>query len=58
MIMIESEGITENMKTWRTDVLAKIISALGLEKPMLEAADPEVFFSASICWNVRAKRTD
>jgi phosphosulfolactate synthase (CoM biosynthesis protein A) len=43
MIMIESEGITENMKTWRTDVLAKIISALGLEKPMLEASDPEVF---------------
>jgi phosphosulfolactate synthase (CoM biosynthesis protein A) len=29
MIMIESEGITENVKTWRTDVVAKIISALG-----------------------------
>ena len=43
MIMIESEGITENVKTWRTDVVAKIISALGLEKPMFEAADPEVF---------------
>lgn len=43
MIMIESEGITENVKTWRTDVPAKIIQALGLEKVMFEAADPEVF---------------
>lgn len=43
MIMVESEGITENVKTWRTDVVAKIIQALGLEKPMFEAADPEVF---------------
>src|SRR5574338_1624543 len=43
MIMIESEGITENVKVWRTDVVAKIIHALGLEKPMFEAADPEVF---------------
>lgn len=43
MIMIESEGITENVKTWRTDVVAKFINALGLEKLMFEAADPEVF---------------
>jgi phosphosulfolactate synthase (CoM biosynthesis protein A) len=43
MIMIESEGITENVKVRRTDVVAKIINALGLEKPMFEAADPEVF---------------
>jgi phosphosulfolactate synthase (CoM biosynthesis protein A) len=43
MIMIESEGITENVKHWRTDVAAKIIDALGLEKIMFEAADPEVF---------------
>ena len=43
MIMIESEGITENVSPWRTDVVAKIINALGLEKPMFEAADPEVF---------------
>jgi len=43
MIMIESEGITENVKTWRTDVVAKLINALGLEKLMFEAADPEVF---------------
>jgi phosphosulfolactate synthase (CoM biosynthesis protein A) len=43
MIMIESEGITENVKRWRTDVAAEFINALGLEKPMFEAADPEVF---------------
>jgi phosphosulfolactate synthase (CoM biosynthesis protein A) len=43
MIMIESEGITENVKTWRTDVPPKIIEALGLDKVMFEAADPEVF---------------
>jgi phosphosulfolactate synthase (CoM biosynthesis protein A) len=43
MIMIESEGITENVRTWRTDVVAKIIDVLGLEMPMFEAADPEVF---------------
>jgi phosphosulfolactate synthase (CoM biosynthesis protein A) len=43
MIMIESEGITENVKTWRTDVVAKIINQVGLEKVMFEAADPEVF---------------
>ncbi len=43
LIMIESEGITENVKTWRTDVAANIIDALGLERVMFEAADPEVF---------------
>ena len=43
MIMVESEGITENVKVWRTDVPAKIVNALGLEKVMFEAAEPEVF---------------
>ncbi len=43
MIMIESEGITENVKAWRTDVPARIIESLGLEKVMFEAADPAVF---------------
>jgi phosphosulfolactate synthase (CoM biosynthesis protein A) len=43
MIMIESEGITENVKVWRTDIIAKIINGLGLEKIMFEAADPDVF---------------
>jgi phosphosulfolactate synthase (CoM biosynthesis protein A) len=43
MIMIESEGITENVKAWRTDVPARIANTLGIEKVMFEAADPEVF---------------
>jgi phosphosulfolactate synthase (CoM biosynthesis protein A) len=43
MIMIESEGITENVTTWRTDVVSEIINRLGLEKVMFEAADPDVF---------------
>lgn len=42
-IMIESEGITENVKTWRTDVVSQIVGALGTERVMFEAADPDVF---------------
>jgi phosphosulfolactate synthase (CoM biosynthesis protein A) len=43
MVMIESEGVTENVKVWRTDVPAKIIDTLGLERVMFEASDPAVF---------------
>ncbi len=43
MITIESEGITEEVTTWRTDVVATIARELGLEKVMFEAVDPEVF---------------
>ncbi len=43
MIMIESEGITESVRTWRTDVISKMIRELGLEKTMFEAAEPDVF---------------
>ncbi len=43
MIMIESEGITEQVRSWRTDIIARIVNELGLEKVMFEAADPEVF---------------
>jgi phosphosulfolactate synthase (CoM biosynthesis protein A) len=43
MIMIESEGITEQVRDWRTDVVARIASELGLENVMFEAAEPEVF---------------
>jgi phosphosulfolactate synthase (CoM biosynthesis protein A) len=43
MIMIESEGLTESVTEWRTDLVAKIIDGLGLEKTMFEAADPQVF---------------
>jgi phosphosulfolactate synthase (CoM biosynthesis protein A) len=43
MIMVESEGITESVSVWRTDVPARFVSALGLEQVMFEAADPAVF---------------
>lgn len=47
-IMIESEGITESVRTWRTDVPAQFADALGLERIMFEAADPDVF-----AWYIR-----
>ena|SRR5216684_751585 len=43
IIMVESEGITENVEQWRTDVPARFIDELGMEKLMFEAADPDVF---------------
>jgi phosphosulfolactate synthase (CoM biosynthesis protein A) len=43
LVMIESEGITESVKSWRAEMPAKFANALGLEKIMFEAADPEVF---------------
>jgi len=43
IIMIESEGITENVDPWRTDVPARFINELGMENLMFEAADPDVF---------------
>jgi phosphosulfolactate synthase (CoM biosynthesis protein A) len=43
LVMIESEGITESVHTWRTDVVATIASEVGIERVMFEAADPEVF---------------
>ncbi|KLO15680.1 phospho-3-sulfolactate synthase coma [Schizopora paradoxa] len=42
-IMIESEGITENVKTWRTDVVSALTAALPVDRLMFEAADPAVF---------------
>jgi phosphosulfolactate synthase (CoM biosynthesis protein A) len=41
--VIESEGITENVGRWRTEVVSRIVDALGLDRIMFEAADPEVF---------------
>jgi phosphosulfolactate synthase (CoM biosynthesis protein A) len=37
-IIIESEGITKNVETWRTDAVAQIIDDLGLDAVMFEAA--------------------
>jgi phosphosulfolactate synthase (CoM biosynthesis protein A) len=43
MVMIESEGVTENVREWRTDVVAAIADEIGLGQVMFEAADPAVF---------------
>lgn len=43
LIMVESEGITENVTTWRTDVISALVDAIGLDHLVFEAADPKVF---------------
>jgi len=45
MIMIESEGITEDLppEKWRLDIIRKLIDSFGYEKLMFEASDPPVF---------------
>jgi phosphosulfolactate synthase (CoM biosynthesis protein A) len=43
VVMIESEGLTENVRAPRHDVIAKIVAALGINRVMFEAADPTVF---------------
>lgn len=43
MLMIESEGITESVATWRTEIASRFAAELGTEKVMFEAADPNVF---------------
>lgn len=48
IVMIESEGITENVRSWRTDAVARISEELGLERVMFEAADPDAF-----AWHVK-----
>ncbi|KAH1329171.1 hypothetical protein KXV58_004264 [Aspergillus fumigatus] len=40
-LMIESEGITENVQSWRTDVVSTIMKELPSERVMFEAADPK-----------------
>ncbi|KAJ3188396.1 hypothetical protein HDU85_005547 [Gaertneriomyces sp. JEL0708] len=43
MIMIESEGITENVPAPRFNVASRLINAVGIKHIMFEAADPRVF---------------
>lgn len=43
VVMIESEGITEQVASPRYDVVASIMDAVGPESVMFEAAEPEVF---------------
>lgn len=42
-IILESEGVTESVHSWRTDVPAAFAEELGIERLMFEAADPAVF---------------
>ena len=42
-IMVESEGITERVREWRTDVAFDIANEVGIEHCVFEAADPQVF---------------
>lgn len=42
-VMLESEGITEQVRSFRTDIIATVAHELGLEKLVFEAADPAVF---------------
>lgn len=52
-LMIESEGVTENVRAWRTDVIQGILRELPPEKVMFEAADSKVFN-----WYIREFGTD
>jgi phosphosulfolactate synthase (CoM biosynthesis protein A) len=42
-VMVESEGITEEVREWRTDVAFEIANGVGVENCVFEAADPDVF---------------
>jgi phosphosulfolactate synthase (CoM biosynthesis protein A) len=39
-LVIESEGVTENVKSWRTDVIQTIMKELSREKVMFEGGCP------------------
>lgn len=43
IVMVESEGLTESVKTPRTELIAQLVASLGSERLMFEAADPAVF---------------
>lgn len=43
LVVLESEGVTEGVTGWRTDVPAAFMEALGSEKLLFEAAEPAVF---------------
>lgn len=43
VIMIESEGITEQVSSPRYDVVTTIMAEVGQQHVMFEAAEPQVF---------------
>jgi phosphosulfolactate synthase (CoM biosynthesis protein A) len=42
-IMVEAEGITEEVEDWRTDAVFEIADGVGMEKCVFEAPGPEMF---------------
>jgi phosphosulfolactate synthase (CoM biosynthesis protein A) len=42
-IMVEAEGITEEVEDWRTDAVFEIIEGVGMENCVFEAPGPEMF---------------
>ncbi|MFB6146564.1 MAG: phosphosulfolactate synthase [Halobacteriaceae archaeon] len=42
-LMVEAEGITEEVEDWRTDVVYEIANELGIENCVFEAPGPEMF---------------
>jgi phosphosulfolactate synthase (CoM biosynthesis protein A) len=53
MLMVESEGITEDVTEWRPEVVSTIVEGIGLDRLMFEAADPRAF-----AWYVRLYGVD
>lgn len=43
LLMVEAEGITEEVHEWRTDVVYELANALGMENLVFEAPGPEMF---------------
>jgi len=43
LLLIESEGVTESVRRPRFDIVERLVSGLGLDRLMFEAADPAVF---------------
>ena len=43
LLMVEAEGITEEVVEWRTDVAYQIANGLGIENLVFEAPGPEMF---------------
>lgn len=43
LLMVEAEGITEEVREWRTDVAYQIANELGIENLVFEAPGPEMF---------------
>ncbi|MEM9456167.1 MAG: phosphosulfolactate synthase [Myxococcota bacterium] len=53
MLMLQAEGVTENVTQWRTDVISRVATELGTERVMFQAADPSV-----LRWYVKSYGSD